>query len=150
MTAYFRAAYLRSARTMTSVTVIPSPAAFAFTACHRASGTRTFRIGVCVGRTSEAHHIKGKTLGVRASHELGGKRHGDGESIRGVRPVVVALDRHSPAREAALPSGSVDAWREGPITNRGRWVLRVCADRYLDATFELDSPAGRVVVGPGA
>lgn len=28
MTAYFRAAYLRSARTMTSVTVIPSPAAF--------------------------------------------------------------------------------------------------------------------------
>ena len=64
MTAYFRAAYLRSARTMTSVTVIPSPAAFAFTACHRSSGTRTFR--------------------------------------------------------------------------------------YLDATFELDSPAGRVVVGPGA
>ena len=42
------------------------------------------------------------------------------------------------------------AWREGPITNQGRWVLRVCADRYLDATFELDSPAGRVVVGPGA
>jgi hypothetical protein len=42
------------------------------------------------------------------------------------------------------------AWREGPITNRGRWVLRVCADRYLDATFELDSPAGCVVVGPGA
>lgn len=38
----------------------------------------------------------------------------------------------------------------GAITNRGRWVLRVCADRYLDATFELDSPAGRVVVGPGA
>jgi len=121
MTAYFRAAYLRSARTMTSVTVIPSPAAFAFTACHRSSGTRTFRIGVCVGRTSEAHHIKGKTLGVRASHELGGKRHGDGESIRGVRPVVVALDRHSLyggdalAVLAALPSGSVDAWREGRL-----------------------------------
>ena len=38
----------------------------------------------------------------------------------------------------------------GAITNRGRWVLRVCADRCVDATLELDSPAGRVVVGPGA
>ncbi len=38
----------------------------------------------------------------------------------------------------------------GAITNRGRWVLRVCADRYLDATFELDSGAGCIVVGPGA
>ena len=38
----------------------------------------------------------------------------------------------------------------GAITNRGRLVLRVCADRYLDATFELELAAGRVVVGPGA
>ncbi len=38
----------------------------------------------------------------------------------------------------------------GAITNRGRWVLRVCADRYLDATFALELASGCVVVGPVA
>ena len=53
-----------------------------------------------------------------------------------------------PAVAARLDDKGLTA--DGAITNRGRWVLRVCADRYLDATFELDSPAGCVVVGPVA
>lgn len=38
----------------------------------------------------------------------------------------------------------------GAVTHLGRWVLRVCVDRHLDATFELTSSAGAVVVGPVA
>ncbi len=49
---YFRAAYRRNARTMTSLTVTPSTAARAFTAAHNSSGTRTLRIGVCVSRAT--------------------------------------------------------------------------------------------------
>ena len=38
----------------------------------------------------------------------------------------------------------------GAVTDMGRWVFHVCADRYLDAAFELESPSGCVTVGPVA
>ena len=67
------------------------------------------------------------------------------------RASLLSVADGQPARPdvvARLDANGLTA--DGAITNRGRWVLRVCADRYLDAAFELESPAGRVVVGPGA
>ena len=67
------------------------------------------------------------------------------------RATLLAVDDGQPAKPAvAARLDDMGLTAEGAVTNLGRWVLRVCADRYLDATFELDSPAGRVVVGPGA
>ena len=74
----FRATYRRSARTTTSVTVVPSAAARSFTACHRSSGTRTLRIGVCVGRMSGAQGVEGGALWGRPPRELGDQRRGLG------------------------------------------------------------------------
>jgi len=67
------------------------------------------------------------------------------------RATLLAVADGQPAKPAVAARLDAKGLTEhGAITNQGRWVLRVCADRYLDATFELDSPAGRVVVGPGA
>ena len=56
-------------------------------------------------------------------------------------------------REVLADAGCLDdkgLTEGGAVTHLGRWVLRVCADRHLDATFELTSSAGAVVVGPVA
>lgn len=67
------------------------------------------------------------------------------------RAALLAVADGQPAKPAVVARlDDKGLTADGAITNQGRWVLRVCADRYLDATFELDSPAGRVVVGPVA
>ncbi len=67
------------------------------------------------------------------------------------RAALLAVDDGQPAKPAVVARLDAEGLTEhGAITTRGRWVLRVCADRYLYATFELESRAGRVVVGPGA
>jgi len=67
------------------------------------------------------------------------------------RAALLAVADGQPARrDVAARLDDNGLTEDGAITNLGRWLLRVCADRYLDATFELDSPAGAVVVGPVA
>lgn len=70
---------------------------------------------------------------------------------RAQRTALLAVDSGLPTKPAVVARlDDKGLTEDGAITNQGRWVLRVCADRYLDATFELDSPAGCVVVGPVA
>ena len=71
--------------------------------------------------------------------------------ITGQRAALLAMADGQPAKPAvAARLDDKGLTRDGAITNLGRWLLRVCADRYLDATFELDSPVGAVLVGPVA
>ena len=70
---------------------------------------------------------------------------------RAQRTALLAVDSGLPTKPAVVARlDDKGLTEDGAVTNIGRWVLRVCADRYLDATFELDSPAGCVVVGPVA
>ncbi len=70
---------------------------------------------------------------------------------RAQRTALLAVDSGLPTKPAVVARlDDKGLTEDGAVTNIGRWVLRVCADRHLDATFELTSPAGRVVVGPGA
>lgn len=67
------------------------------------------------------------------------------------RATLLAMADGQPAKpDVAARLDDKGLTEDGAITNLGRWVLRVCADRYLDATFELDSGGGCVVVGPVA
>ncbi len=70
---------------------------------------------------------------------------------RAQRTALLAVDSGLPAKHSVVSRLDDKGLTEGgAVTHLGRWVLRVCADRHLDATFELDSPAGAVVVGPVA
>lgn len=70
---------------------------------------------------------------------------------RAQRTALLAVDSGLPTKPAVVARlDDKGLTEDGAVTNIGRWVLRVCADRHLDATFELTSSAGAVVVGPGA
>lgn len=71
-----RATYLRSARTITSVSVSPFSSAFAFAARHNSSATRTFRSGVGMSgpRTLDAvgAHVDALGVGVPCRYSVKG------------------------------------------------------------------------------
>lgn len=67
------------------------------------------------------------------------------------RATLLAVDDGQPAKPAVVARLDAKGLTQGgAVTDMGRWVLHVCADRYLDAAFELESPSGCVTVGPVA
>lgn len=64
------------------------------------------------------------------------------------RRALLALSQGVPADRGLRARLEVMGMTEGgELTTLARWVLRVCADQYLGATFHL---GGDLVVGPAA